>query len=1226
MFATSLVLAALFTLSGSFVLVMQSGWGRQKIGLMLTKIVQESGWHATIGETSGVFPSEITFHHVLLQSPQNDFITIQTIRVEFSLIHLLKKEITFNKFYADQIEWQPANENISHPSQEAIPKEPGKSAFGLGQSPYNRRSQTDTYWINTHPFAKPAVVDSGELSLMPKNRFSRFFGYVWAGVPFIIHFSDLKLTNIRLPERQNAFDIAGQIKIGRYNRMAFAKLTAQMSGLPDNQASVVLRIHPNRQMQIKLNVKSPAINEVVPDLPIQANGNISLYAKGSLKAFYDAIFNHTPIASIKGMIHGAVQIEDIAAIDPIRHLVNDKWSFSSAIESLPDGEIRIFNIKAESTDINVLGYMHLSPNRELQNSSLHASIKDLRKTQIPYLEGSAAAEFDLSGLNQATISIHSPLAKWQNYSVQNLNAVLQAANEKDRWSGHLAGNAIFMKHEWEGKCDFSWQNGQSLRIDAMTLQSPLASAEGNLEFFSNQLLSGETHVHIVNLHNFDIPLYGAVDATIRLKTDETQKNPQQIAEIDASANEVFYDGFQSEKLFFYANLEGPLQKPVGHAYVELQHAEYKNLFFETAAIETNRTDDDNWLISFKTEGDWREPFKIDFNGSWRAENSQISLHLIDLTGTVLSYPVLLLEHSEIKIAADSFALDDFALLIGDANLAASFAKQPDRMNAKLTLERVPLDFLSLNPLNLSVTGLINLDMDLSETKGDAKGNIKAEIIDVQIVDISASEPIRAEGQLEARYIDKRLACKADLKVNQNPLFHLSADLPMHLNIAPLQAEFQLYPAASIEASLKGPIEDLLDFFNLGAHRIEAMCDANLSLSGSLASPVIKGHCNIENGYYENYYSGFQLQNISAKILGEQQSLILRSFTAQDGQKKGKLSLKGQLQALWKEKLPFNFEGEFSRINVAEMQWVRAEAGGTLHIFGDLDGAHVNAQAAIIESDISIPEQLPTQLPDLQVKYINAPKPVSVETGDLSAKHYPIFLDMHIYAPDGIFVSGKGLNSEWKGNFQIGGTYTDMEAKGQLEMMEGEFLFSGRGFKLTEGSISFSGKPHEMPWINLAGQMRLQDLDILARLKGPLNSPQIAFQSIPPLPMGSILSHLLFGQDLSEINALQAAQIVNSLASFSPTSSSILSDTRRSLGIDRLRIIATPTSDEGAQSLSLQVGKYVTRGVLVSVSQGFEAGSTNLSVEVDLANGIIFQAESQQEQEQGKFTIKWNLNY
>jgi hypothetical protein len=39
-----------------------------------------------------------------------------------------------------------------------------KFRIGLRQSPYNRRSQVDSYCINTDQLAKPAVVDSTELS------------------------------------------------------------------------------------------------------------------------------------------------------------------------------------------------------------------------------------------------------------------------------------------------------------------------------------------------------------------------------------------------------------------------------------------------------------------------------------------------------------------------------------------------------------------------------------------------------------------------------------------------------------------------------------------------------------------------------------------------------------------------------------------------------------------------------------------------------------------------------------------------------------------------------------------------------------------------------------------------------------------------------------------------------------------------------------------------------
>jgi len=42
--------------------------------------------------------------------------------------------------------------------------------FRLRQSPYNRRSQVDSYCTNTDQLAKPAVVDSTELSRQPKRQ------------------------------------------------------------------------------------------------------------------------------------------------------------------------------------------------------------------------------------------------------------------------------------------------------------------------------------------------------------------------------------------------------------------------------------------------------------------------------------------------------------------------------------------------------------------------------------------------------------------------------------------------------------------------------------------------------------------------------------------------------------------------------------------------------------------------------------------------------------------------------------------------------------------------------------------------------------------------------------------------------------------------------------------------------------------------------------------------
>ena len=193
------------------------------------------------------------------------------------------------------------------------------------------------------------------------------------------------------------------------------------------------------------------------------------------------------------------------------------------------------------------------------------------------------------------------------------------------------------------------------------------------------------------------------------------------------------------------------------------------------------------------------------------------------------------------------------------------------------------------------------------------------------------------------------------------------------------------------------------------------------------------------------------------------------------------------------------------------------------------------------------------------------------------------------------------------------------------MIQGEFNFSSRSFKLSDGSLTLSGKEHQLPYLNIAGSMETKGILITARLKGPLNDPQITLQSSPPLPLGSIMSYLLFGQDISEIGGFQALQIATSLASLAGAGPDVMENTRKSLGVDRLRVITDPTG-EGGETVALQVGKYVSKGVLVSFTQGTEESSTNISVEIELKDNFVFQIESDQRQEQGKFTLKWNLNY
>ncbi len=418
---------------------------------------------------------------------------------------------------------------------------------------------------------------------------------------------------------------------------------------------------------------------------------------------------------------------------------------------------------------------------------------------------------------------------------------------------------------------------------------------------------------------------------------------------------------------------------------------------------------------------------------------------------------------------------------------------------------------------------------------------------------------------------------------------------------------------------EGRIEKVLDFINLGPNRLTADALIDLHFKNSLTRPLVSGKITLENGLYENYYTGTTLKNLSASFAADKNTLFLQKLTATDEPGSGTLSASGHIDLLAKDHYPFRVHANFTDLKFVQIDLVEASARGEVHIEGNTLSALATGDVLINQSELTIPDHIPKPLPDLKVVYRNPTRLTAFQ--EKQEKPYPLFLNINVSAPK-ISIAGRGLDSKWKGDFHLGGTYTALSTQGEIDLIEGAFNFSSRSFKLTEGALLFSGKEHQMPQINLSGTMETKGVTIIANLHGPLDNPQITLHSSPPLPLGSIMSYLLFGQDVSEIGGFQALQIASSLASFAGTGPDVMESARKSLGIDRLSVV----TDESGESVALQVGKYVTEGVLVTFTQGTDESSTNISVEIDLKRNFIFQIESDQRQEQGRFTLKWSLNY
>lgn len=1036
------------------------------------------------------------------------------------------------------------------------------------------------------------------------------------GIPFALLFPNFSLTRIALPESNSTASLEGTLKIGRYNKRAHLDALLKKE---DAAASIILALRSNGQAEFKCAYETPSLAQDLSPwspLPGDASANLHLQIKGAWKDFLAHFTGSKPAQSIRGTLRGFCQIEKTPALQA---LLQRRWMLFSAIDLDPKSELTFSKLNIRGGSLFLAnGSFTLSKEFGLESSNLQFTAKSLEKIGAAPIDGPLFVYLQ-SKEKKAEATLSSTKLMWDGFSIEQPLAHLHLAEENGIFTGSFEADAKMQNEDLRASCTIELQPKTSLDLDQIQLASSLLNAHGALTFFPNQGIVGSLAIQTPNLNQLDPThsLYGKGNADLRWSLADGEP----LLEIDAKGEDLYFAGMQAKSAAFYSNFT----RSKNSIYAELLNVQKESLSIETLTIEAESADRIAWDSRFLAEGDWKGPFLFASNGVCLYERPNLTIDFLDLSGTLFFHPMTLASATKFQIGPDLFRLQNFDLLIGSASIAAAIDKEGDSMKGSLLFDRVPLDFLSLNPLDISVAGTINLGAEFSQAGDLANGSVKGEIAEIEIGTLGMPEPVEGHVLFSATLSEDLLSIATEMKIRGEDKLEFSADLPWKIRFSPYASNLSKDKSANAHLSFNGRIEEILDFFDIGPHRLEGKTACEMTLKGHLGRPHLEGRCRLEEGYYENYVTGFELKQLQAEILAEKSSLYLRSLTAKDSQNKGSFSLSGEVSLVHDERFPFLFDGTFSRLNTTDLAWMKLEAGGAVQISGNIDSARVSGQAVVLEGDVSIPERIPPSLPDLQVHYVNLIRPPPSAPPPKEGR-YPIFFDYHILAPEGVYISGRGLESEWKGDFQIGGTYTAIEAKGELNMLMGGFTFAGRTFELTEGALIFSGQPKEMPILNIAAHMQLQNVILIARLKGFLNAPQLSFHSNPPLPMGSILSYLLFGQDMSDINAIQAAQIVNSLSSLSGGGSDVFDNTRRSIGLDRLRIIAKPVGEEGAQAYSLQVGKYVTKGVLVSVSQGTEKDTTNLSIEIDLPNGLVIEAESMQEEEQGKFGLKWNYNY
>lgn len=900
-----------------------------------------------------------------------------------------------------------------------------------------------------------------------------------------------------------------------------------------------------------------------------------------------------------------------------------QWDWKCACSfSLPKFDtLSVYNLHIYSPPIDIRGEAILRPTLDTSwfRCDLHSQDLSLFSAYCKYpIAGSLQAyvAFD-SGVFQGRCLI--PQGLFNQRELTHLEGSIQGKMKQEIFFAETAISLQIEGFPFRAEATLEYVPSQELLIDRATFTGASSKIEGFCKWdLAKNMFEGSIFANVSQLSQlFSFTPYD-LDGSCALECKLSQTDQVQIATISGSLHRFRFQHHYANELFYSAELYDPFIKIQGNMHLIAHKGRTELGTIDLLEVKT-RSEDGIWPFTIESRGDIEGEFFCEIQGAYRFDPDFLSFECTSARGKLLDIPFVLRHPFALEIQPSFYTLSPFSLSVGEGDLYATGEISANHLLGKCDITHFPLEFIRPLTRNLSLKGNLSMQSFVDATLENAEGACNIAIETARILQEDEDKPILAKGSLQARLHQKKVQFFVEMRTQQAEMIDFSGFIPIEYSFFPFKVKLEENIPFSAEIIAEGKLENLFDFVQLGSHYATGLISTRLFFSQTFLSPVLQGNLEWQSGSYDNYYTGTSLRDIQAKITAENDKLQLTSFTAHD-QEEGEITATGNLLLDVHKHFPFVFETTLRHTHLLKFPVFDSTFTGSVLLSGNRLGGLATGTLQVDEATIELSDKLSTDLPPLPIKFIHIPPSVTSYT--FGAKSlFPIKLDFDLTAKDKIFVHGKGVNSEWKGKVKLTGDNTHFIPDGSLSLIKGEYLFSGKIFKLTEGQIVFNNTAKFSSYLQLSGQLTLPDVIITAQLKGPLQSPQLTFQSNPQLPTSAILSRVLFDKDITDISQSEASKLASALMAISSsTGPDILDAIRKTIGVDRLNLVS---SSSGSEEVALQIGKYLTKGVLITLSQS--TTTSNVIVEIELPYGFVFQAETQEEQE-GKFSLKWTKSY
>lgn len=277
---------------------------------------------------------------------------------------------------------------------------------------------------------------------------------------------------------------------------------------------------------------------------------------------------------------------------------------------------------------------------------------------------------------------------------------------------------------------------------------------------------------------------------------------------------------------------------------------------------------------------------------------------------------------------------------------------------------------------------------------------------------------------------------------------------------------------------------------------------NATVRGAFDRPQLGGRMEIQDAsvYHRDLTNG--IDKATGVVAFDRNRALLQNFTAQSGG--GDLKLNGFVTfGSSEEPMSYRLNGQLERVRIRYPEGTSTTVNASLSLTGTADQSLVGGTVTVLRSGF-------TPRTDIGSLIFAPAKPIQTPT--TSSLLRGMQFDVHVVSIPNLQLETsltKGVQAT--ADIRLRGSPSKPVVLGTVSVTQGELNFFGTSYTITRGTVSFFNAARIEPVLDLDLETTVRAVTVNMNISGPVDKPNIAYRSDPPLQTQDIIALLAVGR-------------------------------------------------------------------------------------------------------------------